>query len=86
MCLVYDMQLTYVNIKADNVVIMNNLPLNTTVTLHKENWRNHAIFNDFEISWLGRMTQVSTDVFQSGFDSKCKETNSILLISIQVLS
>lgn len=56
MCLVYDMQLTYVNIKADNVVIMNNLPLNTTVTLHKENWCNHAIFNDFEISWLGRMT------------------------------
>lgn len=58
---------------------MTNLLLNTTETLHKENWHDHTIFNNIKITWLGGTTQVPKDVPECGFDGKCKETSSIFL-------
>ena len=64
----------------------NNEQPFTQYNYPKENCHDHEFFNDFEITWLGLVSQVSTDVLQSGFDSNCKETSSILLISKQMLS
>ena len=58
---------------------MTNLLLNTTETLHKENWYDHTIFNNIKITWLGGTTRVPKDVPECGFDGKCEETSSILL-------
>ena len=64
----------------------NNEQPSTHYNHRKENWHDHEFFNGFEITWLGLVSQVSTDVLRSGFDSNCKETSSILLISGQMLS